>query len=345
MMVSAKPRDRDFIETVEGLLFCVIGYLHPPDRYTAYLKYIPAPYGKWSRGDTHYSRAVPFYHVSQVENTYDLLRSNYPQYLFRCPVMNITVSSVPRTNVKKYYRPKERLKEIFDEGPNDPLEEKLLNLVDLITTQTGLNRSDFGVTGSILTRNHDPSFSDIDLTIHGSRASNSVRSFVKKIRVMGGQIEPYDEDEMKRWCLARSNRFPLGMEEMNTLAKRRWDYCFYNGTYVSFHPIREDSEITESYGELIYHQLGIVKGTAAIRNSAESIFLPAIYELENVKLEMPKGLEVAQLVSYEGIFCDAFENGENIEFSGTLEKVSGTGSFYRAVVGGSGFGGAYIKLV
>jgi len=344
-MRIAKPKDREFVETVEGLLFCVIGYLHPADRYTAYLKYVPASDGKWSRGGTRYSRVVPFYHVSQVENTYDFLRKSYPQYLFRCPVMNITVSSIPHNNVRRYYHPKERLLKLFNEGASDPLEEKLLDLVDLFKTQTGLDRSDFGVTGSILTRHHNPSFSDIDLTIYGSRASNVVKSFVNMTRTRGGQIEPYQEDEMKKWCLARSSRFQLSVEEMSKIAERRWDYCFYNGTYVSLHPIRKDDEITENYGEHIYHQLGIVEGTAEVSNSSESIFLPATYKLENVKLSTFQKIEVAQLISYEGIFCDVFREGESVEFAGTLEEVLGAEPFYRVVVGGSGFSGAYIKLV
>jgi len=44
--MTRKPKDRDFVETLEGLLFCVVGYLHPPDKYTAYLKYSPAAEGR-----------------------------------------------------------------------------------------------------------------------------------------------------------------------------------------------------------------------------------------------------------------------------------------------------------
>ncbi|MEE8354473.1 MAG: hypothetical protein V3S09_01480, partial [Candidatus Bathyarchaeia archaeon] len=126
-----KPRDRDFVETVEGLLFCVVGYLHPPDRVTAYLKYVPDPGGKWRRGETGYSRAIPYYHVSQVENTYGFLGENHPEYLHDCPVRNITVSSVPRDSIRTYYRPRERLAAIMEE-PGDGLESKLRDLVILL---------------------------------------------------------------------------------------------------------------------------------------------------------------------------------------------------------------------
>ena len=127
-----KPKDRDFIETAEGLLFCVVGYLHPPERITAYLKYIPAPEGKWGRGETRYSRVLPFYHVSQVEETYSLLEERNPHFLFDCPVRNIRISSVPRRKVKAYYHPRERLREIQSSGGKDPLEKKVVNLVRLL---------------------------------------------------------------------------------------------------------------------------------------------------------------------------------------------------------------------
>ena len=166
-----RPRDRDFVETVEGLLFCVVGYLHPPDRVTAYLKYVPEDGGKWSRGETRYTRILPYYHVSQVEKTYDYLRENHPRYVFSCPVRNITVSSVPYEDVKRHYRPRERLASIVEEGPKDDLEYRLRDLVTILTGLSGLKVGDLGVTGSILTESHNPDFSDIDLTVYGAEAS------------------------------------------------------------------------------------------------------------------------------------------------------------------------------
>ena len=108
MRNSLKPKDRDFIETIEGMFFCVVGYLHPRERYTAYLKYIPSPDGKWSRGETRYSRTLNYYDVSQVENTYKFLKEAYSDYLYDCPVRNIEITAVPKDHVKKYYQPQKR---------------------------------------------------------------------------------------------------------------------------------------------------------------------------------------------------------------------------------------------
>jgi len=336
-----KPKDRDFIETVEGLLFCVVGYLHPPDRYTAYLKYIPAPGGRWSRGDTRYARAIPYYHVSQVENTYALLRERYPQYLFRCPVRNITVSSVPNASVRTYYRPRRRLHSILTEGAGDGLERRLIDLVTLLSDLSGLRERDFGVTGSLLTRSHSPEFSDIDLTVYGHGASQRLREALVEARGEGGAIRPYSRERAVEWSRRRSKRFPLSFEELMDIAGRRWNYGVFEGIYFSVHPVRTDGEMTERYGDVVYRQRGVAAGTAVVADSGESIYLPAIYRVEDVETEA--AVQVDQVVSYEGLFCGIFEEGELVEFRGTLEEMSSDGGRYRVVIGGACSRGGYIK--
>lgn len=43
-----KTKDRDFVETLNGFLFCFVCYLNPPDGYSTYLKYGSVPGGKQS---------------------------------------------------------------------------------------------------------------------------------------------------------------------------------------------------------------------------------------------------------------------------------------------------------
>jgi predicted nucleotidyltransferase len=341
--MAVKPKDRDLIETKEGLLFCVVGYLHPPDRYTAYLKYVPTSEGKWTRGKEAYSRVVPYYHVTQVENTYNILKNKYPKYLFNCPVRNIVISSVPHEDVLRYYHPKERLNSILREGASDTLEEKLVSLVEFLKDETGLSDSDLGVTGSILTKTHNPSFSDIDLTLHGISATNSIKQAIRDIRKVNSDLEPFDDRQISEWCSDRTKRFPLLLDDLRLIASRRWNYGYYRKTYVSFHPIRIDSEIDEAYGDFTYFPKGTIFGTANISDSSESVFLPVIYKVEEIDSEFD--FDIRQLVSYEGMFSDTFRVGERVEFSGILEKVSGRDNFYRVLIGGSGSKDSYIKLV
>jgi predicted nucleotidyltransferase len=253
------------------------------------------------------------------------------------------VSSVPREDVLKYYHPKERLNSILREGARDTLEEKLVTLVELLKDETGVSYSDLGVTGSILTKTHNPSFSDIDLTLHGISVTNTIRKVIRDIKRIDSEFEPFNDRQMSEWCSDRTKSFPLSFDDLKLIARRRWNYAYYKKTYVSFHPTRLDSEIDEAYGDLIYSPKGSVFGTASISNSDESVFLPAIYEVEEPDTELD--LDIKQLVSYEGMFSDVFRAGERVEFSGVLEKISGRDNFYQVLIGGSGSKDSYIKLV
>jgi len=332
-----KPKDRDFIQTVDDHLFCVVGYLHPPDGYTAYLKYVPSLDGKWERDGQRYSRTLPFYHVGQVENTYRYLKENYSQYLFDCHVRNISISWVPKNHVKQYYSAREKLQEIKGRGAKDSLERKLLDLSTVLDEKTGIKNS-LGVTGSILTGSHNPSFSDIDLTVHGYDASR------KLIEVLGELIEEADllksvtPEEKEKWVRNRAEKFPLSIDDMRNIAEKRWNYGYFEDTYFSVHPIRTDEEITEHYGDNTYHRKKVVEGTATVSDNRDSIYLPAVYRVEGAD-------EVSEVVSFEGLYGSLFEVGDRIQFKGILEEIKGRTPRNRVLVGGAGSPDSYIKWV
>lgn len=340
-----KPKDRDFIETVEGFLFCVVGYLHPPDGYTAYLKYMPDPTGKWSKGGTHYTRVIPYYHVSQVEAVYDFLKEHHPQYLFNCPVRKITVSSVQCESVRTYYRPRPRLRSLMAEGASDPLEQRLIDLVLLLSKISGIDEGDIGVTGSLLTETHNPKFSDIDLTVYGADPSKRIKMALSRAKGENNALQSISRGRMEKWVRSRSERFPISLRDLCAIAKRRWNFGLYQGTYFSIHPVRTDDEITEKYGSRLYQQLAMVAGTARIADRSGSIYLPAIYGVEDVETEGSEPYELTQIVSYESLFSDIFEEGERVSFMGMLEEVKGEKIIHRVVIGSAGSKPGYIKLV
>ena len=202
-MIKIKPKDRDFIETIEGYLFCVVGYLHPNDGYTAYLKYVPSETGKWARNGVRYSRSISYYQVSQVENTYQFLKQRHPEYILECPVRNIEVSWVPKNRVKKYYHPQDRLREIKEKGPRDSLEEKLLRLTDIFEEKAGIEDS-LGVTGSILTKTHNPEFSDMDIIVNGLDESYMLKEALLELKSESNEIKGISEQEKEQWDALKS---------------------------------------------------------------------------------------------------------------------------------------------
>ncbi len=333
-MITVKPKDRDFVETIEGFFFCIIGYLHPPDKYTAYLKYIPSRKGRWGH-ETKYRRALEYYHALKVYETISFLEENYPHYVYFCPVRHIKISMVPHGMVKKYYSSQARLQEIISGGERDRLEEETYLLVRELSDISGIDIADFGVTGSILIGIHNPSFSDIDLTIHGLREAHKIREVLLEIREgIHPSLKPPSREKISEWINRFSKQFGLEYRYARTLAYRRWNYMLYRNRFFSIHPIRKDEEINEDYGRRIYYPVGVVEGEATVVDAKESLFLPAIYRVANVRTGEDEKYDVREIVSYEGVFSGIAYEGERIRFKGKLEKVEERGkTYYRVVLG------------
>ena len=264
------PKDRDFVETADGLIWCLVGYLHPHDRYTAYLKYTPAETGRWkrARGEgedkreaIYYRRELDYYHVRNVAKTLEFLKAHHPCYVGFDQTQNLTFSFVPRGAVAIYYRPEERLQEILV-TPADPLEKDVETLVSLLVAAGGPDANAFGITGSILLSIHDPLFSDIDLLVYGREATARVRAAVSRLRV--GPIQEVPQDRMKRWRTETAARFGLASDDIAHLEARRWNYFQFRDRYVSVHPTRRDDEIDGTYGQHHYRAAGVATIDATV---------------------------------------------------------------------------------
>jgi uncharacterized protein len=336
-----RPRDRDFVETTEGLLFCLVGYLHPPDRYAAYLKYAPAATGKWARGTTAYYRELPYYHVRHVARTIEFLREHHPRYVWRDPASDLTFSFVPREAVLTYYRPEDRLAEIL-RGPRDPLEEEVAELVGLLARAAGLPPTAFGITGSVLLRLHNPAFSDIDLLVYGAENTTRVRGAVDALR--GGAIEALPAGRRAQWRGEIVERFGLPADDVAYLESRRWNYFLARGRYVSIHPTRTDAEIREEYGRERHRPLGGATIEASVTDATEAIFLPAVYRVAGAVADGGTPVPVAEVVSFEGLYGQVADPGDRILASGQLEERQD--GVCRLVVGSAGpRDGGFIRVL
>ncbi len=335
-----RPKDRDFVETSEAFFFCLVGYLHPPDRYTAYLKYTPAEAGRWARGAVRFRRELEYYHVRNIAKTLDFLRTRHARYISFDPVRNLSFSFVPREAVTFYYRPEERLQAILA-APADPLEKDVEALVSLLAGAGGPRPEAFGITGSILLRIHDPSFSDIDLLVYGRDATAKARAALSVLE--GGAIEPVAPDRLSWWRAETAGRFGLAPADVAHLEARRWNYFQFHNRYVSIHPTRRDEEIQEAYGQHRYRAVGVATIEATVADAADSIFHPACYALADVTIREGGQWPIMGLVSYEGLYCQAADPGDRIVASGVIEQVDDGPC--RLVVGAAGLSdGGFLKV-
>ncbi len=324
---------------MEGLLFCVVGHVHPPDRYLAYLKYAPAESGKWRRGAVAYRRQLPYYHVRHALGTVAWLERHHPGYVWDDPTTGLRFSFVPREAVARYYRPEARLAEILA-GPRDPLEAEVAALVGHLTRETGLPSAAFGITGSILLGLHDPAFSDVDLLVYGAANARAVRAAVGALT--GSVLASLPEARRARWRAETASRFGLREAEVAHLERRRWNYVLFGGRYVSIHPTRRDDEIDEAYGARRFRRLGPATVVATVRDAGAAMFLPAVYAVEAAVDAEGRPCRLEEVVSFEGLFGGCAEPGERVVAAGQLEEDQA--GRRRLVVGAAGpEGGGFIR--
>ena len=340
-------RDKDYVETEERLIFCVVGSTHPPDRIISYLKYMPSREGEW--GSTlKFCRVIYRYTMPNLMDTLRLLSSKYPNYLFYSHVYHIKMSGVPVRSIRKHYVPETRLSKLMEDPPKDRLIEKLIELVDRLSQLSGVSTKDFGVTGSILLGLWRPEISDIDITVYGYENCRKIKEgILQAFNDEEVPIERLSGREGYEWCERRVREYPISFKDAEKMLESMWRIGIFKGTRFSINPVRVESE-AEKYGDRVYYPRGYGKIRAVISDERESFFTPAKYLVEKVKvLEGPKDVDLREVASYEGVYADIAREGDVIEARGKIEVVEDklTGETYHRLLVGTLEGGGrdYIK--
>jgi len=343
-------RDRDFIQTSEGFFFCVVGPLHPPKRVISYIKYVPSESGVWGIGEKKFSRILQKYTIANLLETFNYLERNYPHYLFHSPVDNITITAVPHKSIKEHFKPEEKLAQLRQASQLDSLQEKLVRFTTFLEKTRSVPAGSFGVTGSLLLDIHQPTFSDLDIIVYGVKDSWLLKKALTENRRSETPMKRLKGKALEDWCIKKAEYYPLTAKEALKLYERKWNLGFFEGRWVSIHPVKLESEVTEEYGQKKYLPCGQVTIRAVVGDNIDSLFLPATYQIEDVKfLDGAQSMNVTEVVSYESLYDGLAENGEIIEAKGKLERVKEKGTsheHYRVLVGSpEGKGKEYIKLV
>lgn len=351
---SSRPgfRDRDFIRTQENFFFCVVGLHHPEDRVLAYVKYVPAEKGKWKDTRTYYQRVMPAYTIPNLLDTFNLLRNKHPQYLFHSEFYGIFMTAVPHDHIAQHYKPEEKLAQILRATNGDVLQEKLVSFVSLLSGKSGFATNCFGVTGSILLDIHNTKFSDIDLTIYGLRNSLQLKETLNGIigepdspvrRLKGAMLE--------EWCRKKVEHFPLSLDDAKRIYRRKWNIGLFDNVLFSIHPAQVEEELTERYGDKTFFSGGQVTISAVVADDRESLFLPCVYRVRDVKVLEGEcdGGSILEVVSYESLYDSMAETGEELIAKGKLEHVHDNRNgkeYYRVLVGSpEGKGKEYVKPI
>ncbi len=346
--------DRDFIEDKDGFMYCVVGYVHPPNRVLAYLKYVPSNKENirtiWFRGGIRYNRVLEYYSSVAVAESFKILEKTKPHYIYYDEVFNIKFIGIPLSEIGKHYLPEARLKEIVEQGTSDALERDLVELTEFLCNESGIKLNYFGISGSILLRIHNPKYSDMDLTIYGIRESWKLLEIIKDITEKQNIIALPSEDVLKKWAFEVSKHHPLTPKEAFRMYVEKRTRLMYKGCRIfSLHPILLPHEISEKYGDRVYLPKGLAKIRGRVVENKLSIFLPGTYAIDDVEVieGAKKYCEIREVVTFEGLYSGLLDLDEEFIAYGKVEEVYdkvGEKKFLRLVIGSAEAKGRdYIK--
>jgi hypothetical protein len=206
--------DGGYVETVDGLIFEVRGYVHPADRIIAFLTYVPDTSGNRVKGSTKFRR------IYDLQEIFEYLKNRHPQYLFFDRVRQRIMQGVPRSVVKQIYHPQEKIRMLAKRGPKNEIETTALKFATAIAENSEIPIDSIGLSGSVLVGLYTKS-SDVDLVIYGEENGHRAYDALRKMREEEGWILPLDERYVKRACIFRWGRCGLPIEKMTGVEKAK----------------------------------------------------------------------------------------------------------------------------
>jgi len=325
-----KPLEGDYLETWDGTIFAVKGFLHPPGKAVAYPKYYPNPHGE------RFKAGKPYRKLESLEEFHQFLREKHPEYLRFDPVFGMEVPTVPLEEASTYYSPRSFLGWLKAKGRLsclDEVEADCLEMVSLLSRASGVPEEFFGVSGSTMLGVHRQD-SDIDITVYGEEAGWRVYRALGRLLREDSPLKAYDEGGLRRLWSRRFKDTRLPFQVFRETEKgRRLEGLFKGREYF----IRLLNPPSGEYGEARFQAKGKIRVEATVARGSQPIFTPCIYRLEDVKvLEGEASGEILEVYSLRGRFCEVAWEGDRVIVSGKLEEVlRPEGSYLRIVLGGS----------
>lgn len=331
MEFSRPVFESGYLETEEGLFFAVKGFVHPPDRFLACLRYVPDPRGDRRRQKVLYRR---LYHFAEQEH---FLQAYYPQYLAFEPTIHATLQSVPRQSVSQFYDPRIRLQELSQGLDHDPVEKDAVAFADLLQKESGVSPSSLGISGSLLVGLHTFQ-SDLDFTVHGAHNCQAVRQTLKSLLANGKNesIRRLDRQGLQALYAERVADTLMPYQDFIRSEKDKVIQGRFRERTYFIRFLKEPEEIGENYGDRCYGSIGRVEILATVVDDRDAIYTPCRYLLE--KVQFPYGdptRDVREIVSYRGRFCEQARAGDLVRSRGALEQVQERSGFtwHRLLLG------------
>jgi len=314
----------DFIETWDGEIYDVKGYVHPPNKVIAFVKYIPSKKAEKLRYGVGYEK------VYELEKRFSYLGKLKPQYLVFDEVFDRVMVEVPLSDVREHYLPETKLQSLKRRKFLDHVERQALDFAKKVKEMSNIPWLNIGISGSILLNMHDE-FSDIDLVIYGKESCLKAYNTFLAMR-KSGLTHEYENPLLEKLYSIRVKENPIPFELFKALENRKVLEGVYGGREYFVRLLKKPEEYGESYGDKRYRRIGEIYVRGKVIDDEESIFTPCRYVVE---LEKPVySVKQVTITSFRGRFTEAARIGEAVEAYGVLEEVTSCkGTYYQLIVG------------
>jgi len=327
--MKLQAREGDIIETADHLFFDVKGLVHPLRKIVAFIRFVPDPEGARKRERITYRKVYP------LEERYELLREQFPQYLVFDPVFDEQLCEVPIETVKHLFKPAEGLASLCYKDVLDKVETDALEFAELLKKNANLSWSKLGISGSLLVGIHTSS-SDIDPIIYGSENCRKAYTTLKSLMShKESPVKPYTRKGLKRLFDFRSKDTVMTFEDFLRTESRKVLQGMFKRRDYFVRCVKSWSEIEDEYGIVQYKSMGYAKIKASVADDSEMIYTPCCYKIVDVKILEGVHVEpIEEIASFRGRFCEQARNGETVIAQGKVERVQAGGQmFYRLLLG------------
>ncbi len=296
---------RDFLETKEGLIFSVVSYFPYKNRYLAFLRYYPSKNGDRIRKENSRKKGYKKYKkVESTDSSYKFLKK-MGKYVFS--YLGFEMQGVKFGDIKKVYKPRERLKEILLSEKPDIVEKEIIDIYE------ELGIKEIGVTGSVLVKLHNLN-SDIDFCIYGYKNFEKARELIENFKL--------SEKDLRRVYERRKPSIPF--KKFLFHEKRKKNRGIYNNRLFDILLVRKNP-VKEEFYEI--KRRGKVKVEVKVIDDSKAFDYPAEYAVKG---------NVDKVVSYTHTYVGQVFEGETAVVKGYLEEVvSNFGKYKRIIVGTS----------
>jgi uncharacterized protein len=327
-----KAREGDLIQTANNVIFDVKGLVHPPNKIIAFPRYIPNQNGTRGKPEQMYNK------IYNLAERYTYLQKETPELLVWDNVFGEKLCEIPVSQITKHFDPIKKLQTLRKVKKLMPLEQKSLKLATELKCKADISWGSIGISGSIMT-GLTTLQSDIDPLVYGSENCRKAYVALETLRKSGKSgFKPYDRNELSKLYDFRKKDTIMTFDDFTKVESRKTFQGMYQGTDYFVRFVKDWSEISEQYGDVVYENVGYIKAVATVSDDSEALFTPCSYQLADAEiLEGPKLQPPTEVASFRGRFCQQAKIGEKIIFQGKMEKVTDkrqNRAYNRIIIGG-----------